>query len=69
MTLQESSCLQCRRIRRIHLTLDGIRLKFKGQFVDKNQEEAKMRQLYFSRSRRQSQLLVKVRRACFIFLL
>ena len=47
---EKYSCLQCPRIR-TNLTLDGIRLKMKRRFVDKNQEEAKMRQLYFSRSR------------------
>ena len=47
---EKYSCLQCPRIR-TNSTLDGIRLKMKRQFVDKNQEEAKMRQLYFSQSR------------------
>lgn len=56
VTFQDSPCLQCQRIRRTRLTLDGIRLKLKGQFVDKKKEEAKMRQLYYSRSRRHLQL-------------
>ena len=47
---EKYSRLQCPRIR-TNLTLDRIRLKMKRQFVDKNQEEAKMRQLYFSRFR------------------
>ena len=47
-------CLQYRLLR-TNLTLDGIRLKMNRQFVDKNQEEAKIKQLYFSRSRRRLQ--------------
>ena len=46
---EDYACLQCRRIRS-HLTLDGVRLKRVGKFVDKNAEEHAIRALYFSRS-------------------
>lgn len=38
-------CLQCDRIR-THLTLDGVRLKRLGKFVDKNAEERTIQSLY-----------------------
>lgn len=42
----------CYRIRHQRLTLDGVRLKQAGLFVDKNVEEAKMRQYYLMRASR-----------------
>lgn len=48
---EDYSCIQCNRIRS-HLTLDGVRLKKVGAFVDKNAEERAIRSLYFTRIRR-----------------
>lgn len=43
-------CLQCKRIK-TRLTLDGVRLKQQGKFVDKNHEARSIRVLYFSHRR------------------
>ena len=48
---RNSSCLQCKRVTRNRLTLDGWRLKLQGKFVDKNAEERKMNVLYPMRAR------------------
>ena len=52
VTRDNSTCLQCKRVTRNRLTLDGWRLKLQGNFVDKNAEERKMNVLYPMRARR-----------------
>ena len=50
-------CAHCRRIRRTHLTLDGLRLKRNHFFVNKNKEERLIYEYYgvrASRARRRS---------------
>ena len=46
VTRDNSTCLQCKRVFRNRLTLDGWRLKLQGKVVDKNAEERKMNVLY-----------------------
>ena len=52
VTRDNSTCLQCKRVFRNRLTLDGWRLKLQGKVVDKNAEERKMNVLYPMRARR-----------------
>ena len=52
MTRDNSTCLQCKRVTRNDLTLDGLRLKLQEKFVDKNAKERKMNVLYPVRERR-----------------
>lgn len=52
VTRDNSTCLQCKRVTRNDLTLDGLRLKLQEKFVDKNAEERKMNVLYPVRERR-----------------
>ena len=47
VTRDNSTCLQCKRVTRNRLTLDGWRLKLQGKFVDKNAEERKMKSKKF----------------------
>ena len=51
VTRDNSTCLQCKRVTRNDLTLDGLRLKLQEKFVDKNAEERKMNVLYPVRAR------------------
>ena len=46
VTRDNSTCLQCKRVTRNRLTLEGLRLKLQEKFVDKNTEERKMNVLY-----------------------
>ena len=52
MTRDNSTCLQCKRVTRNRLTLEGLRLKLQEKFVNKNAEERKMNVLYPVRERR-----------------
>lgn len=52
VTRDNSTCLQCKRVTRNRLTLEGLRLKLQEKFVHKNTEERKMNVLYPVRERR-----------------
>lgn len=52
VTRDNSTCLQCKRVTRNDLTLDGLRLKLQEKFVDKNAKERKMNVLYPVHKRR-----------------
>ena len=45
-------CSQCKRIRTIQLTLDGLRLQRHKKFVDKNEEARLIRRFYYTPIRR-----------------